>query len=62
MAINGNEFIRKFEEYCPQWLAEEGDPVGLHLGTLNKPIQRIMMTLDVRPEVVQEAIEKRLIC
>lgn len=31
MAINGNEFIRKFEEYCPQWLAEEGDPVGLHL-------------------------------
>lgn len=60
MAINGNEFIRKFEEYCPQWLAEEGDPVGLHLGTLNKPIQRIMMTLDVRPEVVQEAIEKKI--
>ncbi|EOB2764050.1 Nif3-like dinuclear metal center hexameric protein [Enterococcus hirae] len=60
MAINGNEFIRKFEEYCPQWLAEEGDPVGLHLGRLNKPIQRIMMTLDVRPEVVQEAIEKKI--
>ncbi|MGX7172561.1 Nif3-like dinuclear metal center hexameric protein [Enterococcus ratti] len=60
MAVNGKVFIRKFEEYCPQWLAEKGDPVGLHVGTLNKPIQRVMMTLDVRPEVVQEAIEKKI--
>ncbi|WP_165006055.1 MULTISPECIES: Nif3-like dinuclear metal center hexameric protein [unclassified Enterococcus] len=60
MTINGKEFIRKFEEYCPQWLAEEGDPVGLHIGTLDKPIQRVMMTLDVRPEVVEEAIEKKI--
>lgn len=60
MAVNGKVFIHKFEEYCPQWLAEEGDPVGLHIGTLDKPIQRVMMTLDVRPEVVQEAIEKKI--
>ncbi|KAF1298679.1 Nif3-like dinuclear metal center hexameric protein [Enterococcus sp. JM4C] len=58
--LTGNEFIQRFETYCPLWLAEEGDPVGLHIGTLNKPIERVMMTLDVRPEVVSEAIEKKI--
>lgn len=60
MSINGKEFIRRFEEYCPLWMAEEGDPVGLHIGTLDKPIQKIMMTLDVRPEVVAEAKAKNI--
>ncbi len=60
MTVDGNVFIRKFEEYCPQWLAESGDPVGLHIGTLNKPIRRVMMTLDVGPEVVKEAIDKNI--
>ncbi len=58
--MQGTEFIRVFEQFCPLYLAEEGDPVGLHIGTLAKPIQRVMMTLDVRPEVVQEAIEKKI--
>lgn len=58
--IDGQTFIHKFETYCPQWLAEAGDPVGLHVGTLNKPIERVMMALDVRPEVVVEAIEKEI--
>ncbi|AQP52952.1 Nif3-like dinuclear metal center hexameric protein [Vagococcus penaei] len=58
--IKGTDFIRKFEEFCPQWLAEESDPVGLQIGTLDKPVKKIMMTLDVRPEVVQEAIEQQV--
>ncbi|KAF1304692.1 Nif3-like dinuclear metal center hexameric protein [Enterococcus sp. JM9B] len=60
MSVWGTTFIQRFEEYCPLWLAESGDPVGLHLGTLEKPVQRVMMTLDVRPEVVAEAIEKKV--
>jgi dinuclear metal center YbgI/SA1388 family protein len=48
--------IDRFEEYCPLFLAEENDPVGLHVGTLNKEIKKVMVTLDVRPEVVKEAI------
>lgn len=60
MSVNGKEFIRRFEEYCPLWMAEEGDPVGLHIGTLDKPVHKIMMTLDVRPEVVEEAIEQKV--
>lgn len=60
MSLSAKEFIHRFEEYCPLWLAEEGDPVGLHIGTLDREIQRVMMTLDVRPEVVDEAIEKKI--
>lgn len=60
MSISGIDFIKKFETYCPIELAENGDPVGLHIGSLKKTVQRIMMTLDVRPEVVQEAIDKKI--
>lgn len=58
--MQGNEFIQRFNQYCPEWLAEDGDPVGLHIGTLNKEVNRIMMSLDVRPAVVAEAIEKKI--
>lgn len=58
--MQGNDFIQRFKEYCPEWLAEEGDPVGLHIGTLNKEVKRIMMSLDVRPAVVAEAIAKKI--
>lgn len=60
MSLDGTVFIERFEAYCPQWLAEAGDPVGLHIGTVNKKIDRVMVTLDVRPEVVAEAIEKNV--
>ncbi|WP_051912462.1 Nif3-like dinuclear metal center hexameric protein [Carnobacterium funditum] len=58
--ILGYDLIRKFEEFAPTYLAEEGDPVGLAIGTLNKPIKKVLVTLDVRPEVVQEAISKKV--
>ncbi len=40
MAVNGKTLIRRFNDYCPEWLAETGDPVGLHIGTLDKPIEK----------------------
>ncbi|MDT2864997.1 Nif3-like dinuclear metal center hexameric protein [Vagococcus carniphilus] len=60
MNLTGREFIDRLEMYCPLYLAEKGDPVGLHIGSLNRPIKRVMMTLDVRPEVVKEAIDKNI--
>ncbi|MGY3749416.1 Nif3-like dinuclear metal center hexameric protein [Vagococcus acidifermentans] len=56
MTLNGRTFIEKLESHTPLYLAEEGDPVGLHIGTLDKELSKVMMTLDVRPEVVQEAV------
>lgn len=58
--VYGRDVIQRFEDFCPLWLAEEGDPVGLHIGTLDREIKKIMVTLDVRPTVVQEAIEKKV--
>lgn len=56
----GTEFIARFERFCPQSLAEVGDPVGLHIGTLGKPVKKVLITLDVRPEVVSEAISQKI--
>lgn len=55
---NGQEIIAEFEKWSPKYLAMEGDPIGLHVGTLNKKIERVLVTLDVNEEVVDEAIAK----
>lgn len=56
----GNEVISRFERFCPQNLAESWDHVGLQVGNPNRPVHKLMTTLDVRPEVVQEAIERQV--
>ena len=58
--ITGDILIDRFEKFAPKHLAEKGDPIGLAIGTLNKPLNKVMVTLDVRPEVVEEAIEKQV--
>ncbi|MCJ1908789.1 Nif3-like dinuclear metal center hexameric protein [Planococcus ruber] len=55
---NGQQIIEEFEKWSPKYLAMEGDPIGLHVGTLNKKIERVLVTLDVNEEVVDEAIAK----
>lgn len=59
MAVNGQEIIRLFETWSPKKLAcMENDPIGLAIGTLNKPVSNVLVTLDVNDAVVNEAIEK----
>lgn len=55
---NGQQIIEEFEKWSPKYLAVEGDPVGLHVGTLNKKVERVLVTLDVNEAVADEAIEK----
>ncbi|MDN7226862.1 Nif3-like dinuclear metal center hexameric protein [Planococcus sp. N064] len=55
---NGQQIIEEFEKWSPKFLAMEGDPIGLHVGTLNKKVERVLVTLDVNEHVVDEAIEK----
>jgi len=57
---NGNEVIQLFEQFSPKSYALEGDKIGLQIGKLNKPIQHVMITLDVVEEVIDEAIEKKV--
>ena len=53
-----SELIKTYEAFCPQELSMEGDVVGLQIGSLDKEIQKVMVTLDVRENTVAEAIEK----
>lgn len=57
-ALTVEDFISRFEAYAPKTYAVEGDPIGLHFGSLKQEIHKIMVTLDVRPEVVDEAIDE----
>jgi dinuclear metal center YbgI/SA1388 family protein len=56
--VNGFELIQLFEQFSPRSYAMEGDRVGLQIGTLNKPVERVLTALDVLENVIDEAIEK----
>ena len=54
---NGQHLISLFEQWAPRSLAVEGDSVGLQIGRLDKTVNKVLVTLDVNDEVVDEAIE-----
>lgn len=55
--VNGNEIIQLFESWSPKkYACMPNDPIGLAIGTLNKKVKNVLVTLDVTHEVVDEAI------
>lgn len=58
--LTGEAFIQRFETFAPPYLAMGNDPIGLAVGSAKQPVQRMLVTLDVRPETVEEAIEKKV--
>ena len=55
---NGHEVIQLFESWSPKkYACMENDPIGLAIGTLNKTVTNVLVTLDVTDAVVDEAIE-----
>lgn len=56
MLAHGQTVIQYVERLAPKSLAMEGDKIGLHLGTLQKKIKKVMVALDVLESVVDEAI------
>lgn len=57
---NGYEYIAILEKIAPKKLAMEGDPIGLQVGDLSRKVRKVMFTLDVLEDVVDEAIEKKV--
>ncbi|VDG20523.1 Nif3-like dinuclear metal center hexameric protein [Lactiplantibacillus mudanjiangensis] len=51
-----SELIARFEEFAPLKLKWHHDPTGLQIGDPQQEIHKVLVTLDVRPEVVDEAI------
>ncbi len=60
MAITVGQFIERFEQFAPKYYAEPKDPIGLQFGTVNQTINKMMITLDIRPSVIKEAIKNNV--
>lgn len=58
--MNGIDVIKTFELLYPRDLAYNWDNVGLQVGTLNKKINNILLSLDLTLEVVEEAISNNI--
>lgn len=53
-----NKLIEIFEFFYPSNLAEDWDNVGLLVGDARKNIRRVMTTLEITNDVIDEAIER----
>jgi dinuclear metal center YbgI/SA1388 family protein len=53
---SAQEIVDRFEQYAPRSLAVPGDPIGWQLGNPEAEVKKVLVTLDVRPEVVVEAV------
>jgi dinuclear metal center YbgI/SA1388 family protein len=56
--VNGQALIQHFESWSPKSYAVEGDRNGVMIGTLNKPIKKVMVALDVLEVVIDEAVSE----
>ena len=53
------DLIMQLDAWYPQEYAEEWDKVGLHFGDPQGQVDRVMVALDLRPQVLQEAIDRQ---
>jgi len=60
MSLHVFHIIQMFEEWAPSWIAWEKDNVGLQVGNTNNKVTKILITLDVTGQVVQEAIAQHV--
>ncbi|MGD9676833.1 MAG: Nif3-like dinuclear metal center hexameric protein [Vulcanibacillus sp.] len=60
MPSTGQFIIQIFEQLAPKYFALADDKIGLQIGTLYKDIKKIMLTLDILENVVDDAIEKKV--
>jgi dinuclear metal center YbgI/SA1388 family protein len=49
------DVIRAMEILAPPWLAEDWDPVGLACGQPEMPASRVLVALELEPELISEA-------
>ncbi|HZG84673.1 Nif3-like dinuclear metal center hexameric protein [Paenibacillus sp.] len=56
MAVEVKRIVRWMESWAPPSLAEEGDKIGLLVGSMDAKVAKAAVALDVTEEVVDEAI------
>src|SRR5690625_5300843 len=60
MTVTVKDIVQQLETIAPSSYAFDRDPIGLHIGNYNQKVNRVMVTLDVLENVVDEAIEKKV--
>lgn len=58
--VKNADVFQAMERWAPQTLAYDWDNVGLQVGSFSKPVQKVMITLDVLEPVVDEAVNKQV--
>ena len=58
--MNSIDVIKYLESKYPKNLAYDWDNVGLQVGSLNKKVKKVLVTLDVTKEVVIEAVNQNV--
>jgi len=51
------DVVAVLKKHFPEKIASKGDPVGIQIGSLEQNVTKILTTLDVRPQVVDEAVQ-----
>ncbi len=54
------EIEQFLESWAPRWTAWERDNVGLQIGRRSRKVRNVLVALDVTPEIVGEAIRKKV--
>lgn len=54
--VKGTEIIESLSKLAPDSLSADSEHTGLLVGTAHRDVQKVLITLDVTPEVVSEAI------
>lgn len=52
------DIVERLRKDFPEDIASQGDPVGMQIGSMESDVTNVMTTLDVRPQVVEEAVER----
>lgn len=56
--VTNSDVFQLMEQWAPKELAYDWDNVGLQIGSYHNPVTKVLITLDVMENVVDEAIEK----
>ena len=59
MSATVNDIVKIMDSIAPRNLAEEWDNAGFLIGRGSSSVKKIMVALDVSPEVVQQAVGQK---
>lgn len=59
MSLRVINIVQLFEDWAPKWVAWEKDNVGLQVGDKQNRVTKVLLTLDVTKQIVNEAIDQK---